>query len=113
MRSIYSLRINFKEDIKSSVSQVLGIQSKESGSSWEIDINTDDSNAPLDCIGEFMRILDGKYEALSEINIQRKNVSIWYQYGYHQQCNMEFLPHQMKLLGDNGIVLCISCWQAS
>jgi hypothetical protein len=112
MKSIFSLKIDCKNEVRESVSKILGYQPVVTDL-WEMEISTEDVNAPVDCIDEFLKILDGKYDALKEIGIQRKNISIWYVYEYEQQCNMEFVPHQTKLLGDNGIVLCISCWKES
>ena len=63
-----------------------------------------------DYISEFIKLLEGKYDALEKIGITRDMISIWYLYEYDQQCNMEFSPETMKKLADNGITLCISCW---
>ncbi len=56
--------------------------------------------------------MEGKYELLATIGIERKDITIWMLYEYDQQCNLEFDPIRMKRLGDNGIGLCISCWDA-
>jgi len=65
---------------------------------------------PIDFIEHFLSILDGKYEQLKEIGIERDDISVWYLYAYDGQCNMEFSPEDMYALGKEGIALCISCW---
>ena len=51
------------------------------------------------------------YEKLESIGISREDISIWILYEYEGQCNMEYDPVSMKKMGENGIVLCISCWE--
>ena len=48
---------------------------------------------------------------LESIGISREDISIWVLYEYEGQCNMEYDPVSMKKIGENGIVLCISCWE--
>jgi hypothetical protein len=64
-------------------------------------------------IDQFIDLLDGKYEELAKVDIQRNDIIFWKYYAYDGQCNLEFTPKQLKKLGDNGIRLCISCWDAS
>lgn len=59
-----------------------------------------------------MDILDGKYLALEDIGVTRDMISIWRLYEYDGQCNLEYSPAEMKRLGDNGITLCVSCWDS-
>jgi hypothetical protein len=66
----------------------------------------------FDFINIFLDILDRKYSVLEKLNIKRSDISIWMLYEYDQQCNMEFDPKRLKRLGDNGITLCISCWDS-
>ena len=58
-----------------------------------------------------LSLLEGKYERLESIGISREDISIWVLYEYEGQCNMEYDPVSMKKIGENGIVLCISCWE--
>jgi hypothetical protein len=59
-----------------------------------------------------MDVLEKHYEDLESIGVTRDAMSVWMLYEYNQQCNIEFNPKDMKRLGDNGITLCISCWEA-
>ena len=70
-------------------------------------------DAYVNCIEYFLDLLEGNYEKLSLVGVERDDISIWLLYEYDQQCNMEFLPHNLKRMGENGIVLCVSCWQKS
>jgi hypothetical protein len=81
---------------------------------WELIIIDDDTNSspPIYYIDAFLPLLQGKYQALEEIGISREEITIWKYYEYDEQCNLEFHPNEMKQLADNGIVLCVSCWQA-
>ena len=47
-------------------------------------------------IGEFLKLLNEKYEKLEQVGISRDMISIWYLYEYDQQCNMEFEAEQLK-----------------
>jgi hypothetical protein len=58
-------------------------------------------------------LLEGKYQQLADIGVDVEDITIWKYYEYDNgQCNMEFHPKVTKRLGDNGIVLCISCWES-
>ncbi len=123
MKAIDKLEISFIPDVETynSITKILGIEPiKEPGKSletipvvWIYKVVTTDQDPFFDSINTFLDILENKYESLSQIGIQRSNILIWYLYEYDQQCNMEFDPIQLKRLGDNGIKLCISCWEGS
>jgi hypothetical protein len=94
------------------VSKILERQPDEDQPYWEIIITQEEHDGPIYYIDEFINLLDGKYDALSELGIPRENISIWRYYEYDRECNMEISPREMQLLSENGIVLCISCWQS-
>jgi hypothetical protein len=71
----------------------------------------EDDSKPTEAFSLFLNFLAGKYDELAKIGINRENISIWRNYQYDQECNLEVSPEQMKSLGEQGIVLCISCWQ--
>jgi hypothetical protein len=108
----FSLRINASEDKYKIISKILNIKPVDLYRGWmyEIEISQEQH---YDFINVFMDILEGHYEELANIGIFRKAISIWMIYEYNQQCNLEFLPKDMKRLGDNEITLCISCYDAS
>lgn len=109
MKYFFSLRIMATDEQSAKISHVLERASNDVSGGWTIDIDV--NGEYVDFINYFLEILDGKYEKLQEIGIERNNISIWMIYGYDQQCNMEFHPENLKKLGDNGIVLCVSCYQ--
>ena len=65
----------------------------------------------IDFVDRFLNLLDGKYNALSKIGVSREDITIWRYYEYDQECNLEIAPNKIKRLGEQGISLCISCWQ--
>lgn len=80
---------------------------------WCHEVVEGPDNPGFDFINEFMDILEGKYEALTTLGIDREDITVWKLYAYDAQCNMEFRPESMKRLGLNGIGLCITCWDIS
>ena len=122
MKSIYQLQIHFDASIETfeSVSALLGIKPEiqdhflgKIPCDWVYKVVQEDDDIYFDFINEFLNILENNYEKLLEIGIRREEITIWYLYEYDQQCNMEFDPIRLKRLGDNGLTLCISCWDAS
>jgi hypothetical protein len=79
---------------------------------WTHEVIDDQPNTYFDFINVFLDLLETKYHDLEQLNIRRENISVWMSYEYDQQCNMEFDPVRLKRLGDNGITLCISCWDS-
>ena len=78
---------------------------------WIYTKEVNETEPYFDFINEFMDLVEPNLSKLQELGIHRSDISIWKLYGYDQQCNMEFDPQRMKRLGDNGITLCISCWE--
>jgi hypothetical protein len=68
---------------------------------------------PVDFVNTFLYILEGKYGELFKVGVEKSDITIWMYYEYDSQCNLEFLPQDLKRLGDNDISLCISCWQSN
>ncbi len=110
MKDTYCLRINCSLDKLGQVEKVLDKKSDNSDTSlWEWSIKED--LRPTDAFNAFLDLLEGKYDDLAKIGLQKSNISIWRYYEYDQECNLEISPEQMINLGSKGIVLCISCWQ--
>ena len=80
-------------------------------SSWTYEISNNDTDSYFDFISQFLDLLEPKLPALEALEIKRSDISVWMLYAYDQQCNIEFDPGQMKRLVEQGITLCISCWQ--
>jgi len=66
----------------------------------------------LDCDGDIddlLKAVDGKMEQIREFGIEK--IVLWGFYEYCAQCNMEWTAEQLKLMGDNEIHFCVSCWE--
>ncbi len=80
------------------------------GNIWCFEVQEKESDEYFDFIHHFLDMLEGKYDQLKSMGISKEDISVWLLYEYDNQCNMEFLPDNLKRLGDNGISLCVSCW---
>lgn len=110
----YILKIHCEQDQIEPVTKILSIApSTIEFGNWELILTQKDSDPYIDFVDEFLNLLADKYDQLSEIGIEKENITVWVLYEYDQECNLEFSPEQMKRLGENGITLCISCWQSS
>lgn len=109
---IYNLQILCSNDEQiEKVSNLLNIKpTKQMSNIWCLEVEEKESDEYFDFINHFLDILEGKYKQLESIEISREDISLWFLYEYKDQCNMEFLPNDLKRLGDNGIGLCVSCW---
>ena len=79
---------------------------------WTYQVITKEEDPYFDFINSFLDILESKYAKLAELGIQRDDITIWNYYEYDGQCNMEYDPKRLKRLGENGITLCITCWDS-
>jgi len=111
MKLYYSLRIEVKVDQFELVNNILGIKSNNP-SFWEVQYEQTFDEEYCSYIKHFINILENKYNQLLSINIHREDISIWILYEYENQCNLEFNPDELKRIGEEGITLCISCWEA-
>jgi len=108
---IYRLQIDALKDKYSRINKILGIKPNvpyDLGWIFEYVQKEGDEHIPF--IKKFTSILEGKFDNLKEIGIERKDISIWYLYAYNAQCNLEFEPENLLLIGKEGIVFCISCF---
>ena len=114
----YRLQVstNFTPELYNAVTDLLGLipdafEAPYENQIWIYTKEVKESEPGFDFINEFLDIIEPKFSKLEELGIKRNDILIWKLYGYDQQCNMEFDPQRMKRLGDNGITLCISCWE--
>ena len=108
---IYRLQIlSSKSYSEEQLNNVIGVSSNFPHADWGIEIIQSDENFS-GILVYFLSLLEGKYEKLESIGISREDISIWVLYEYEGNCNMEYDPVSMKKIGENGIVLCISCWE--
>lgn len=103
------------------ITEIIGVKPTDKGfektrqetpNTWTYQVIEEQKDPFYDFINRFLDLLENKYDKLAEIGIKRSDISFWYLYEYDQQCNMEFDPTRLKRLGDNGITLCISCWDS-
>jgi len=123
MKYIKTLQILFDQSIETynSITELLGINPTINESEfdkdnipnvWSYEVEEKEEDPYFDFINIFCDILENKYDKLATLGIQKDDILFWDLYEYDQQCNMEFDPERMKRLGDNGISLCISCWES-
>ena len=106
----YSLQICVPMEHHEEINLMLGAKTNcPYTNSWILRIDKEEDE-PFLFISHFLSLLDGKYDALKKMGVNRENISVWMNYAYDSQCNMEFLPDDMYNLGKEGIVLCVSCW---
>lgn len=107
----YVLRITCDRAKIPQVSAILGIVGNASDDyDWVLKLGETDPGDEY--WRTFINLLEGKYDQLEALGVKRDDITIWLYYGYENQCNFEFHPDQMLALGKNGIVLCVSCWEA-
>lgn len=113
MKYIYILKIDCNGNNPDTVTDILGVKPSMSDDyQWKLEMTEASEDPHIDFINHFLDILDDKYSMLESVGIKRESVTIWMLYEYDQQCNMEFLPEDLKKIGNQGITLCISCWQS-
>jgi hypothetical protein len=121
MRHIYVLRIICEKTVVQLVSNILRIDNNNPRNnsknnqycSWEFNLIQEKLDPPVDFVNTFLNILEGKYEELFKVGVEKSDITTWMYYEYDSQCNLEFSPQDLKRLGDNDISLCISCWQSN
>jgi hypothetical protein len=122
MKNYYKLQILIDPSAETfnNLTAILGVQPREQFSNfsdsipfrWTYEVFDDKVDEYFDFINVFLDLLETKYTDLKKLNIKRNDISIWLLYEYDQQCNLEFQPKGLKRLGDNGITLCVSCWDS-
>ena len=110
MITTYFLRIISNEN-KELINNIIGVKSDSRSKSWTYRVIKEELDNYFDFINNFLDLLEGKYQALADIGIQKNNITIWMIEEFSGDCNMEFDPVRMKRLGDNGINLCITCYE--
>jgi hypothetical protein len=114
MKNTYILKIHCEQQQIETVTNIVGIPpSRNEFSYWEFMLIEKESDPYIEFVNEFLNLLEGKYEKLSKIGVERDDIEVWMLYEYDQECNLEFSPEEMKRLGESGITLCVSCWKSS
>lgn len=110
MSYYYSLRVATEEANYKNVSDVLEIDLKDYSLGWvyELEVGDEESEG---IIFNFINLIELKKKELVAIGINDDQISVWIVYEYSGQCDLEFSPLLLKKIGDNGISLCISCYE--
>lgn len=106
----YVLDIGNSEQQTNKITDILGVIPNNKHHIWGYELIEKCEDDYIDFINIFLDILQNKYQYLKELGIERGNIIIWMTYAYEHQCNLQFKPKDLKRLGDNGIKLCISCY---
>ena len=110
----YQLTIDINKQWHPAIDVLLGVSETKGKEFWCYEIIVEDNPIKINeqtVLLHFMNILENKYSDLEAMEIQRSDIIIYVIYEYNNECNMEFLPEEMMLMGKNGIVLAISCYQ--
>ena len=106
----YVLTINSDKENYSKITDALQVIPSNVKSFWEFSID-EENKLYTTAIAYFMDLIESNMKKLNDLGIKKEHISVWFYKPYKEQCNMEFSPQEMKRLADNGIVLCISCWE--
>lgn len=113
MEVAYELKIWSNKVSSNKISEILEKKSDDSEYNWwSYKILETDSAPHSSYIDELLNILEGKYKILNQSGVDNSDIEVWILYEYDDEGKLEFSPTTMKRLGENGITLCISCWQA-
>jgi hypothetical protein len=111
MHYTYILRIGGAT--RQHVADVLEVPSSQDEGDWSFELRESPNDPPTRFVDIFLGLLADKFGALEEIGVSRDNIAVWLLYEYDGQCNIEFQPDDLRMLGEAGITLCISCWETA
>jgi len=78
------------------------------GRFWIYDITEDETT---DYVDFFIQFIKKNKEKLQNNGITSDDITVWLLYEYEQQCSLRISAKDMELLGEENIVLCVSCWE--
>jgi hypothetical protein len=107
----YTLNISGGKGSAESIGRLLDVPSTFGFDDWWGIELVQNAGEYVDFVDVFLGILEGKYDALKAMGIERNNIWILVTYEFNGQCNAEMSPGQLERLGRNGITLAISCWE--
>lgn len=113
---IADLTIIHDSEVSQSLNDAMGLKEHQiiqEPNFWTLHKVHDMDQPQVDYLSYFMDILEGKYEALARIGVQRQDIQINWQYQYEGHCNLEFRPEVLGRLGKKGIHLNITCKPAA
>jgi len=113
MKRIYRLRISLGLCSSEQVTSLIGVDPTRSRPGmWDYELIEQEGDFGSDYVAKLLSLVAGKFNLLEDAGITRDDLSVWVLYEYRDQCNLEFEPQGLKRLGDAGVALCITCWQA-
>jgi len=110
MRYWYTLRI--QGATRERVASVLQKPSSEESGHWAFELKEGPDDPPIPFVDIFLGLIGEKYGLLESVGVSRDDITVWLLYEYDGQCNLEFPATDLKRLGEAGITLCVSCWEA-
>lgn len=108
----YTLKIDTRKKNYSEITRILQIVPSSIEYFWEFAIN-EDNDLYVRAIDYFMDLIESNIQKLKKSGIEADDIVIWFYKPYTNECNIEFSPNEMRRLAENGITLCISCWETS
>ena len=112
--AIFNLKIFSDTAHHTDIDRILGVNgNKNVPNLWIYELIEKDQDPHIYFIEIFTGLLKEKFQKLESIGVGRDNISIWAIYDYEGQFNVEYLPSDLRLLGEVGVTFCISCWESS
>lgn len=106
----YALQIRTDKVSSEEISKILEKKSNISEDGyWIYKVVRTPQEPYFDFINEFLNILENKHQILNQNGVDNSDITIWVDYKYDGQFNLEFLSTQLKRLGEHGISLLIKC----
>jgi hypothetical protein len=123
MKIYHRIQIDFDPQVSTlkELTSLLGVEPVDDlsdsegvcSSRWIYEVESGETEKYFDFINVFLDLLEGKYSELFKLSVRPENISFWMLYEYDGQCNIEFDPLRLKRLAENGISLCVSCWESN
>lgn len=106
----FFFRVDIDESKHKKVSSILELLATRDTPYWELS-STKIQEIEL-FIQNFIDKLESNKESLNDIGLCiQEDVSFWYLNEYDDQCNIDLSHTFLKLLGNAGISLSLSCWK--
>lgn len=107
----YWLNIPAQNEHHEKINKILGVTSRPThGDTWRWVVRQNEKDPYFDFINVFSGLLLSKKDELENVGVTFSAISFWIIYWYDSQCNLEFDPIRLKILSDNDIKLCITCY---
>lgn len=108
----YSIQID--SILKDELNEIFKIRSDDRSKFWIYNVDFDSyfKKYKKNNILEYLiSLLENNIKNIAKLGIVSSDITVWIVYEYDDQCNFEFIPNDMKRLGQLNISLCVSCYQ--